>query len=291
MKISEIIPKNMNEKLIKIIEKLMLRSLEAAAKEQFPGNLISRLENIVPDITNQYTTFSLDTPYLKRKGRNQHAFQISLVNEVMKDFKEPVIVDIGDSCGTHLQYLTGLHGHEKKIKCLSVNLDKHAIDRIKNKGLNALHARAEDIENYGMKADIFLCFQMLEHVMDPCRFLYQLSQNTTARYLIITVPYLAESRIGLSYIRGSFKKSEATAENTHIFELDPEDWKLIARHSGWEVHKEKIYRQYPKNGFLRLTKGLWKRLDFEGFYGLILKRDDKWSTKYKDWNYEKNKTT
>ncbi len=53
--------------------------------------------------------------------------------------------------------------------------------------------------------------------------------------------------------------------------------------AGWDVVKEQIYLQYPKNSFLRITKPLWKRFDFEGFYGLILKRDDTWSSRYTDW--------
>lgn len=198
---------------------------------------------------------------------------------MINEFENPVIVDIGDSAGTHLQYLTGLYSN---IKCLSVNLDKEAVERIRAKGLNAVHARAEDLDQYNINVDIFLSFQVLEHIMNPCSFLHKLSEKTNTKYFVVTVPYVRKSRVGLHHIRRSASET-VKAENTHIFELSPEDWKLIVRHSGYDIVKERVYLQYPKRSFYRLTKYLWRRFDFEGFYGLILKRDNSWSSKYSDW--------
>lgn len=112
--------------------------------------------------------------------------------------------------------------------------------------------------------------------------MHELSVKTNARYLIITVPYLRKSRVGLHHIRNNHRDN-VNAENTHIFELGTEDWKLIANHSGWVVVKEKIYLQYPRRSLWHMTKPLWRRFDFEGFYGLILKRDEAWSSKYFNW--------
>lgn len=261
---------------------LLKKSLERAAREQRLCELRKKLKEIVPEITNQYSSFKIDNPYLEINVRNLHAFQISLVNTIIGEFEKPVIVDIGDSAGTHLQYIIGLNSENKSINCLSVNMDQKAVDRITNKGLNAVCARAEALQKYNVNADMLLCFEMLEHLMNPCYFLHELSSKTNAKYLIITVPYLKKSRIGLHHIRNS-GESKVFAENTHIFELNPEDWKLLIKHSGWKVVQEKFYLQYPKRGFLYFTKPLWKRFDFEGFYGLIVKKDDAWSAKYSDW--------
>lgn len=263
----------------RFLHSVYINSLKTAAREQGLNALVSKLESLVPDVTYQYSTVKIDTHYLKTKVRNLHAFQISLVNEVINEFENPVIVDIGDSAGTHLQYLTGLYSN---IKCLSVNLDKEAVERIRAKGLNAIHARAEDLDRYNINVDIFLSFQVLEHMMNPCLFLHKLSEKTNTKYFIVTVPYVRKSRVGLHHIRRSTSET-VKAENTHIFELSPEDWKLIVRHAGWEIVSEKIYLQYPKKNIYMLTKFLWRKLDFEGFYGLILKRDDSWSSKYSDW--------
>ncbi|HHT9105573.1 MAG TPA: methyltransferase domain-containing protein [Candidatus Wujingus californicus] len=262
-----------------LLESVYIKSLKKAAKEQGLNTLVNRLEALVPDVTNQYSTRKIDTNYLRTKIRGLHAFQIALVNEVISGFENPVIVDIGDSAGTHLQYLMGLY---LNIKCLSVNLDKDAIERIRGKGINAIHARAEDLDQYNIDVDVFLCFQVLEHMMNPCMFLHNLSEKTNAKFLVVTVPYVRKSRVALNYIRRNMNEI-VKAENTHIFELSPEDWKLIVRHSGWNIVKERIYSQYPRREFLRITKALWKRFDYEGFYGMILTRNDAWSSKYMDW--------
>jgi len=74
-----------------------------------------------------------------------------------------------------------------------------------------------------------------------------------------------------------------SAENTHIFELSPEDLQLLFKFAGWSVVFERIYLQYPRKHWLRITKNYWRMFDFEGFYGVILKRDSTWSKLYTDW--------
>ena len=270
---------NIKPLIKQFLESVYIKSLEKAAGEQGLNTFVNRLEAVVPDITNQYSTCKIDTHYLKTKLRRLHAFQISLVNEVISEFKNPVIVDIGDSAGTHLQYLMSLFPN---IKCLSINLDKDAVERIKGKGIDAIHARAEDLDRYNIDVDVFLCFQVLEHLMNPCMFLHNLSEKTNAKFLVVTVPYVRKSRVGLHHIRRGSEEI-VKAENTHIFELSPADWKLIVKHSGWNIVKKRIYSQYPRRGFLRITKALWKRFDYEGFYGMILTRNNAWSSKYMDW--------
>jgi 2-polyprenyl-3-methyl-5-hydroxy-6-metoxy-1,4-benzoquinol methylase len=282
MILKSFIPKSIKPFLRKTYQSVMKTSIEKASKEQGLKNIADELTRIVPNITNQYSTFEIDNPYLRTNVRNLHAFQISLVNETIGEFEKPTIVDIGDSAGTHLQYIIGLHSKNKKMQCLSVNLDGEAVEKIKQKGLDAVNARAEDLHKYNIDADIFLCFEMLEHLMNPCHFLHELSAKTNAKYMVITVPYLQNSRVGLHHIRRGGVR-DVYAENTHIFELSPKDWKLLVRHSGWNVAQERIYLQYPKRGFLWITKALWRRFDFEGFYGMILTKDNTWSSKYMDW--------
>lgn len=282
MKLKDIIPKGLKPHILKYLQQILLKSLKNSRNEYGWQRLSEELSAIVPDISEQYSTFKLENLYMTTKVRNMHAFQISLVKEIIAEFKDIVIVDIGDSSGTHLRYLLGLYSKEKDIKCLSVNIDNRSVEKIRRKGLEAINARAEDLDKYNITADLFLCFEVLEHLMDPCQFLYRLSNKTKAKYLIVTVPYLKISRVGLHHLRIS-DKSHVSAERTHVFELSPQDWKLIIRHSGWDIVKEKIYLQYPQKSFLKITRPIWKRFDFEGFYGLILKRDDTWSSRYLDW--------
>ena len=268
--------------LRKYMELVQTKSLQAAAREQRFEELAKKLQVLVPDLTDQYTSFKVEGHYLNTNVRNMHAFQMSLIDKVISEFPEPVIVDIGDSSGTHQQYIVGLYSENKNIKCLSVSLDPKAVERIKKKELEVIHARAEDLHKHNIYANIYICFEVLEHLMDPCRFLYELSSKTDTAYLIVTVPYLRNSRVGLHHIR-SGHKVEVNSENTHILELSAEDWKFLANHAGWSVVEESIYLQYPRKSVWRLAKPIWKKYDFEGFYGLILKKDNSWSSKYTDW--------
>lgn len=283
MNIKKLIPDSIKIYFLKILHAIWLKSLESSVKEQGINGTVIKLEQIVPDITNQYSSFAVDTTFLNKKVRGVHSFQISLLDKTIREFANPIIVDVGDSSGTHLQYIAGLYSSGRKIKCISVNSDINAVSRIKDKGLDAIHSKVEDINWCSIKADIFLCFETLEHLMDPCRFLYELSSKTDAKYLIVTVPYVKQSRVGLEHIRYNNSNYNTSSERVHIFELDPEDWKLLIRHSGWDIVEERIYLQYPRKNILRITKPLWQRYDFEGFYGFILKKDGKWSSKYIGW--------
>ena len=260
---------------------LYLKSLRSAIAEQKLSQLYLELEKIVPDISEQYSCFKLDSEYLVTNVRGMHSFQISLTNEAISmTNKTPLtIVDIGDSSGTHIQYINGIH---KNIKCLSVNLDMTAVNKIKAKGLEAIFSRAEDLHNHSITADIFLSFEMLEHLTDPIRFLHQLSEKTSCQYFVVTIPFIRKSRVALHHIRQNIRMDKS-AENTHIFELSPDDWKLIFKHSGWDIASEKIYYQYPRKNILWFMKYFWRSSDYEGFYGAILKRDNTWSNLYKDW--------
>ena len=263
------------------LTRLFGMSLEAAAREQGLGMLRDRLRRIVPDLSDQYSDFQVAGDWLEPKVRTLHAFQVSLIERVRGEFPHPTIVDIGDSSGTHIRYLRAL-AEGAPIKSLSVNLDHHAVERIRAKGLDAVHARAEELEQYNVSPDIFLCFETLEHLSDPIGFLHSLAQKTTARYLVLTVPYVAHSRVALRHIREQ-RKGAVSAERTHIFEFSPTDLRLIAQHAGWAIADEQIYLQYPRWHPLRVLQPLWRQFDCEGFYGMILKRDDTWSKLYADW--------
>jgi hypothetical protein len=267
-------------------ELIATKSLYAAIREQNLLLIYHQITEIVPDITHQYTTFDVNSEYLKTNVRAQHSFQIFLVNEALQLIRSSpgeriTIVDIGDSAGTHLQYIKGLH-QDRNIRSLSVNVDSEAVSRIKEKGLEAICARAEALPSLSIEADVFLSFEMLEHLMDPCEFLHNLSQ-VKCKALVISVPYLVRSRVGLHHIRSN-QKRQVNPENTHIFELSPQDWRLIFKHSGWTALTERIYLQYPKRSPFRfLLKRYWRRYDFEGFYGAILKQDKSWSELYDGW--------
>lgn len=267
---------------------VMNYSIARSSKEQKLVEMKLKLARIIPDLSEQYTSFKIEGAYLVNKVRSQHAFQITLAKDAIRLLiskkKRPTIVDIGDSSGTHLKYLNSLIGKEN-IRTLSVNFDPIAVKKIRQKGLEAVESRAELLHNnpdFDEQVDIFLSFEMIEHLIDPVGFLYKMSTQSQCSYFVITVPFLNKSRIGLHQIRNQ-KFDIFNAETTHIFELAPEDWNLVFKFTGWKIVKSIRYTQYPKYSPLTLLRFLWRRFDFDGFYGVILQKDDTISKKYAHW--------
>lgn len=285
-------------KIIKnIAKKSLIQSLKVGRKENI--DFITKLEKILPSLKDQ-TNFQNDdtkedSKYLQHKKRNLHAFQLQFTLDKIKEYKESSnadkisLIDIGDSSGNHLIQLQELDKDINNIA--SVNLDIKAIEKIKKKGIEAYHCRAEELlEKYDLRPNFFISYQMLEHLTDPVRFLHSISESnkkkggvTSCDRFIISVPYQKRSRVGFWHMRFPDTKTIRNAEDVHIFELSPEDWKLLAEFAGWEVVSDKIYYQYPKWHWLYFTKYLWKRFDFEGFYIMELKINNKWSKLYESW--------
>lgn len=260
-------------------EELFLRSLRAAGREQGLEELALKIAAL-GGVEEQYTTNKIDSEYLRWKVLLQNAFQIALAApEMPKD--GGLVADIGDSSGRHLTALKTLVPG-CRASFLSVNLDPVAVEKAKARGLEAVCARAEDLAARGINAEVFLLFEILEHLPDPFHFMHDLSVKSSCRSLVVTVPYVRRSRLGLHHIRTNMTEKFG-AERVHLLELSPEDWRLLFLHTGWRVRSERTYLQYPRLGPLRATAAAWRRYDFEGFYGAVLELDDTWSSRYESW--------
>ena len=265
--------------------------MHASIRQRNEWELKSSLALIEPSLRNQYSQLVIDESdhFMIEKLRCQHTLQVGLairaVNLCKKVPDKPIrIVDIGDSNGTHINYINeilkkcGLHAES-----LSVNLDPEAIARIRKRGLNALLCRAEELHSEeNIEADLFLSFEVLEHLLDPITFLRTLALKAPCQYLAVTVPMPMKSRLGLHYVKQKLT-GKFFAENTHIFELSPRDWDLLFQFSGWEVVESDRYYQYPTNHLLSITKYLWRKIDYDGFYGVILQKNLAISNQYQDW--------
>lgn len=279
---------------------ILEKSIKKAAYEQGLHDKVEELRRIIPDISQQYSRWTIEDSYHETKTRTQQAFQMRLFERAvrMQNKKNMILVDIGDSAGTHLMYIKSLC-KDISFRTISVNLDEKAVQKIAAKGMEAICCAAEELDLAEKQIDLFVTFQMVEHLMDPCLFFRKLAVKGKSDYLLVTVPYRNISSVGLWTYRpliSALKKNsedltvlrnklpaEKYAEDEHIFELSPVDWKLLMLFSGWMPIYDEIYLQYPKRHYLYLTKPIWKNFDFEGFWGVILQRDRSFSDIYKDW--------
>jgi hypothetical protein len=274
----------------KVYQTVSARSVDAAVREQGLAELRARLREQIPDLADQYT-MGIDpieyARYWETKMRSIHAFQIDSALQAMESLggDHLTVVDVGDSSGNHGAYLKALAPPGRIDRMVSVNLDPVAVDKIKAKGGEAILCRAEALDTQGLQPDLMLLFETLEHITDPLRFLHTMAADGNIENILLTVPYRVNSRFGGDLIRraAASMPDEITPEQVHIFELSPEDWQLLARLAGYRTEFCKIYRQYPRRSICRLMRPLWRRLDFEGFISLSLKRDDALSGRYTGW--------
>ena len=184
-----------------------------------------------------------------------------------------------------MHYLEELSRQKNKldIDALSVNLDSRAVDKIKSKGRKALLCRAEELD---LDEDIALytTFEMVEHLHNPAIFFYRLAKNGSANRMVVTVPFMRKSRVGMYFLRGHSQQINF-AEDEHIFELNPDDWSLLMLHAGWRVVESHTYFQYPHKIPLlgSILAWYWRNTDFEGFWGAILEKDMTYANLYQDW--------
>ncbi len=274
----------------RLYQSLSAASIRAALREQKLDSLARKLRRTVPDLSDHYT-HEFDGAEYERywecKMRGLHAFQVRLALDALEtiDGTGMVLADIGDSSGNHAAYIHALAAKGKVAKIISVNLDPVAVDKVRAKGGEAVHCRAEELDLNGISPDLILSFETIEHLCDPVRFLHSLATKGSAEHLLMTVPYRRVSRFGGEFLRrpeGAMPE-RLNAENVHIFELSPEDWTLLARFAGFRCVFRRTYLQYPRFHPLRLTRPLWRELDFEGFFGMFLARDPGLADRYADW--------
>lgn len=271
----------------KVYEMIGMWSVRKAINQSGLYTLTERLREIAPDISDQESsgkdTFNKYSEVIRRARQAfQCALMLKLVNSIHS--KKLTVADIGDSAGTHMLYLRKLTKERFSIDTVSVNLDPRAIEKIRKRGFKAILCRAEELDLGDQHVDFFTSFQMVEHLHNPAIFFRRLAKRSKTDKMIITVPYLKASRVGLYGIRYKTNKI-IDAEEEHIFELSPQDWTLLFLHAGWKVIHTQIHYQYPQRWPIIsfILKLFWRHSDFEGFWGAILEKDTTLSDLYQDW--------
>lgn len=269
------------------IQRISAWSIRRSLAQQRLDRLVPRLREIEPDLSRQeLTEQDVYNEYWELKRRGLQSFQCGLMLEALKQLpdRKLTVVDIGDSAGTHMLYLTELARQTHQLETIGVNLDPGAIEKIRARGQRAILCRAEDLDLGEQSVDLFTSFQMVEHLHNPSIFFRRLAKKSACTTMLLTVPYLKNSRVGLHTVRNRSVRP-VVAEEEHIFELSPQDWELLLLHSGWRITASTIYYQYPCGIPLvsRLLGWFWRQTDYEGFWGAILTKDLTYSDQYQDW--------
>ena len=202
------------------------------------------------------------------------------IDAIIAEKGECSYADVGDSDGS-VRLILKKYFYGKKLNSVGINLQKSAVEKIRSIGLDAICADAQTLGELGLNYDVVSVFETLEHLPNPIGFLNSL-QSVVNKRLIVSVPFIRRSRIGLVYLSDKWPEdNKPTIENTHIFELSPTDWKKIFHHTGWKVNKEMKLMMFPSIGISRfLLQPYWRFVSFEGFWFVSLCKDDTYTSRY-----------
>jgi hypothetical protein len=208
------------------------------------------------------------------------AFMEKEVASVLEKREKCSVADIGDSDGSVRIVIEDLFGRTR-VETVGINLQPGLVERMNQKGLNAICADAIEVGNQERRYNVVSLFETMEHLPDPIGFLQKISPVVEDR-LVVSVPYVRRSRVGLYYTGNGWPEDQpVTIETVHIFELSPEDWRKVFLHSGWRVEREAIFKQFPASGPLNwILTCYWRCTSFEGFYLASLVKDTTHSSRY-----------
>ncbi len=240
---------------------------------------------VLPDLSNHFATFRVsaeDQVRLRLLICAQVVFMRQVVDKLKsKEGKVNSWLDVGDSDGaTRLLFLENMLPIQD-FKTFGVNLKPDAVALIRSKGLEAECMDAMDLHKKGILFDIVSVFETLEHMPNPIGFLEEISQ-VVGRRLVISVPLIRASRIGLRYLDERWDpKLKPDYSNNHFFEFSPHDWCRLFNHAGWTIELEWKVRQFPRRGPLKwMMSYAWRKISFEGFWFVSLKKDNTFSSRF-----------
>ena len=239
---------------------------------------------VLPCLANHYNTTNLieeESLRLRLLICSEANFLRDVITALsQKGQKVNTYLDIGDSDGsTRILLRESVENFD--IYTLGINLQVKAVEKIKQKGLDAECVDAMQLYKQGKKYDVVSVFETLEHLPNPIGFLENIHESVNQR-LIISVPLIVNSRVSFGYLGDNWPKEKVpTIENNHIFELSPKDWEKIFLHCGWAIEKEWKVKQFPDGGILgNIMKYAWRKISFEGFWFVSLKKDNTYRKRF-----------
>lgn len=269
----------------KIIEPVSISAVRVVANSSAELRKVWEYSfEIFPDFGQHYS-IPVDNKEVEQRIRLLVAAETVFVRKAIENVIEAngrcSYADVGDSDGS-VRLLLNKYSYGDKLSHVGINLQKNAVEKIRSKGLDAICADALSLGDQGASYDIVSAFETLEHLSDPIGFLQDIRKVTNNR-LILSVPFIRKSRLGLAYTSNKWPKDKAPSiENTHIFELSSLDWKKIFLHSGWKVENEWKLIMFPLNRLSRLIlQPFWRFVSFEGFWFVSLYKDSEFSSQYR----------
>lgn len=196
--------------------------------------------------------------------------RLNAVDRTLKDLNlsKAKVIDVGCGSGIFSNLAASMN-----YQVLGMDISHNAVKVLnkrykKNKNLKFLQATAEKIPARSKSADLILCFEVLEHLVNPSVSLSEIHRVLKDNGLaIISVPnWFNLDRLGsLAFTKRAFLTIKGKLSNQnispHLQFNSPYEWQTIFRKSGFRTIKSRPVYIFPPIPFFRGLLGFPKRME------------------------------
>ena len=225
----------------KILFGVLNRSLEKRIKEI--GNL-----RLVPRNHYAYTTVEDEFVYNLLTIQQNNLINFTIENTRGLDLES--ILEVG--CTSDL-FLKEVEADKK----MGLNFLDVCCEQIERQGIRSVKANADTIPLPEKSVDVVICYQMLEHSLNPIKVLREL-ERISKGLILLSIPWVLKTNIRSKYHGG--QPDGRPMSEYHIFEFSEEDFRRILSHTNLKVEGYKKllnYRHFQTPLLYKVLKSLY----------------------------------
>lgn len=222
----------------RVLRSVARRALGFMSVDELGTRLVTRKASADPSLRRFMEMYSLDqarehfadimleTRYLQEVNRYFHARLVQLIYDRLgPELSSLSFLDVGDTDGLILKHL----GKQR----LALNNSSKACEQIRRNGVEAQRGDGQTLPFKDKSFDVVLCFETLEHVLNPCLLLDELAR-VARRKVYVSIPGVRETLVH-ARIRGS------RVGEFHVVEFCERDFRSLLTHVPLRIsHYERI---------------------------------------------------
>lgn len=214
-----------------------------------PGALLARYAHFMVGRQVHSRASSLDTSGLSRNHygwtsiTEQFAWDMfciqetNLINFVRTfatgDYK--VAVEIGATSDMFLK-------HVKAERKIGINVLDVCVEQLNRQGIIGIKTDGQRMPLADNEADLVICFETLEHTLNPLLFLAELGRIAKNKTLL-SIPWVSKTNIRAKWHGRADPNGQPDSE-FHIFEFDEDDFRKVLSYTDFKVSKYQKLTNY-----------------------------------------------
>jgi SAM-dependent methyltransferase len=118
-------------------------------------------------------------------------------------------------------------------KKIGVNVLDVCVEQLNKQGITGIKTDGQHMPLADDEADLVICFQTLEHTLNPILFLNELGRITKKR-LLLSIPWVSKTNIRARWY-GMPEPGDQPELEFHVFEFDEDDFRKVLSYTDFEI--------------------------------------------------------